>query len=89
MPRSDLLAQTLRGDLRFWELAKVTVIRLTARDVLWTQRPLPQVFAVGDIVYVRVLSLGPTFLVRVSLEEARSLITTEQCWRNNILAFKM
>ena len=42
---------------------------LTARDVLWTQRPLPQVFAVGDIVYVRVLSMGPTFLVLVSLEE--------------------
>ena len=27
MPGFDLLAQTLRGDLRFWELAKVTVVR--------------------------------------------------------------
>jgi penicillin-binding protein 1A len=42
---------------------------LTAKDVVWTQRPLPQVFAVGDIVYVRVLSLGPNLLVRVSLEQ--------------------
>lgn len=42
---------------------------LTARDVLWTQRSLPQLLSVGDIVYVRVLSLGPDFAARVSLEE--------------------
>lgn len=42
---------------------------LTPRDVLWTQRSLLQLFAVGDIVYVRLLSLGPNLLVRVSLEE--------------------
>jgi penicillin-binding protein 1A len=42
---------------------------ITARDVLWTQRCLPQLLSVGDIVYVQVLSLGPNFQVRVSLEE--------------------
>lgn len=42
---------------------------LTARDVLWTQRSLPQLVSSGDIVYVRVLSLGPDFQARVSLEE--------------------
>ena len=42
---------------------------LTAKDILWTQRSLPQLLSVGDIVYVRVLSLGPDFAARVSLEE--------------------
>lgn len=42
---------------------------LTARDVLWTQRSLPQLLLVGDIAYVRILSLGPDFEARVSLEE--------------------
>jgi penicillin-binding protein 1A len=42
---------------------------LTPRDVLWTQRSLPELLSLGDIVYVRVLSLGPDFQARVSLEE--------------------
>jgi penicillin-binding protein 1A len=42
---------------------------LTAKDVFWTQRSLPQLLSVGDIVYVKVLSFGPNFQVRVSLEE--------------------
>jgi penicillin-binding protein 1A len=42
---------------------------LTARDALWTQRPLPQLFSVGDIVYVQVLSLAQGAQVHVRLEE--------------------
>jgi penicillin-binding protein 1A len=42
---------------------------ITARDVLWIGRSLPQLLSVGDIVYVQVLSLGPNFQVCVSLEE--------------------
>jgi len=42
---------------------------ITARDILWIQRSLPQLLSVGDIVYVKVLSVDPNFQVRVSLEE--------------------
>jgi penicillin-binding protein 1A len=42
---------------------------INARDIAWTQRSLSQLLSVGDIVYVRVLSLGSDFLARVSLEE--------------------
>ena len=42
---------------------------ITARDVLWIRRSLPQLLSVGDIVYVQVLSLGPNFQVGISLEE--------------------
>jgi penicillin-binding protein 1A len=42
---------------------------LTASDVLWTGRSLPRLLSEGDIVYVRILSLEPTFQARVSLEE--------------------
>ncbi|PWT94784.1 MAG: penicillin-binding protein [Blastocatellia bacterium] len=42
---------------------------LGAGEVLWTQRSLSQLPSVGDIVYVRVLTLGPGFQARVSLEE--------------------
>jgi penicillin-binding protein 1A len=42
---------------------------LSARDVLWAGRSLPRLLSQGDIVYVRVLSVGPNFESRVSLEE--------------------
>lgn len=42
---------------------------LTTHDVLWTQRPLSGLVAVGDIVYVRLRALGSDLQAQVSLEE--------------------
>jgi penicillin-binding protein 1A len=38
-------------------------------DGAWTARKLPSILKVGDIVYVKVLSLGPKPRIRVSLEQ--------------------
>jgi len=38
-------------------------------DVLWTSRTLPQLLSVGDIVYVKILSVDPGLAARVRLEE--------------------
>jgi len=43
--------------------------RLNATDVAWTRKRLPQVLAVGDLVYVKVLTVGANGQVRVSLEQ--------------------
>lgn len=42
---------------------------LLPADVTWTQRKLPALFTVGDIVYVKVLSLDPGGRAKVSLEQ--------------------
>jgi penicillin-binding protein 1A len=42
---------------------------LTQADVAWTQRKLPGLFKVGDIVYVKVLSLDPGGKAKASLEQ--------------------
>ena len=42
---------------------------LTPGDVLWTRQPLSQLLSRGDIAYVHVLTLGPDFQARVSLEQ--------------------
>ena len=42
---------------------------LSPPDVAWTQRKLPALFAVGDIVYVKVLALDPGSKAKVSLEQ--------------------
>lgn len=38
-------------------------------DVLWTNRTLPQLLSVGDIAYVKIISLGPGVKARVRLEQ--------------------
>jgi penicillin-binding protein 1A len=38
-------------------------------EVLWTSRTLPQLLSAGDIVYVKILSVGPGLTARVRLEE--------------------
>src|SRR5712672_2465937 len=42
---------------------------LSQADVAWTQRKLTALFAIGDIVYVKVLSLDAAGKARVSLEQ--------------------
>ncbi len=42
---------------------------LSPADIAWTKLKLPAIFRVGDIVYVKVLSLDPSAKSRVSLEE--------------------
>src|SRR5882762_6921248 len=42
---------------------------LSQADVAWTQRKLTALFAIGDIVYVKVLSLDAARKARVSLEQ--------------------
>jgi penicillin-binding protein 1A len=43
--------------------------RLTANDISWTNRTLPQLFSVGDIAYVKIISLSANFKARVRLEQ--------------------
>lgn len=40
-----------------------------AGDVSWTGRTLPQLLLVGDLVYVKILSVGPDSKARVGFEE--------------------
>jgi len=40
-----------------------------ASDVSWTGRTLPQLLSVGDLAYVKILSIGPDFKARVGFEE--------------------
>ena len=53
--------------------AQLRVGRYTAyigrNDVLWTNRTLPQLLSVGDLAYVKVISLGPGVKARVRLEQ--------------------
>jgi penicillin-binding protein 1A len=42
---------------------------LTRADVAWTKKPMARLLSRGDIVYVKVLSVGPGGKVRVSLEQ--------------------
>jgi penicillin-binding protein 1A len=42
---------------------------LTQADIAWTQRKLPALLSVGDIVYVKVLSFSPAGKADVSLEQ--------------------
>lgn len=41
--------------------------KVTASDIAWTKMKIPDILAVGDIVYVKVLALSPE--VKVSLEQ--------------------
>ena len=43
--------------------------RLSNNDVAWTSRPIQQLLSVGDIAYIKVLSLGADFTARVRLEQ--------------------
>jgi len=42
---------------------------LTPADVAWTQKPITRLFTPGDIVYVKLLSIGPSNKALVSLEQ--------------------
>jgi len=42
---------------------------LEAPDAAWTSRTLPQLLKVGDLAYVKILSLSPTRKARVRLEQ--------------------
>jgi penicillin-binding protein 1A len=42
---------------------------LGPRDIAWTNRTFPQLLSVGDLAYVKVISLGPDFKARIRLEE--------------------
>lgn len=41
---------------------------IASSDVSWTNLSLRQLFSVGDLAYVKILSLGPNFEARVQLE---------------------
>jgi penicillin-binding protein 1A len=43
--------------------------RLAASDISWTKRTLPQVLSVGDLAYVKIISLGADFKAHVRLEQ--------------------
>ena len=43
--------------------------RIGASDVSWTNRTLPQLLAVGDLAYVKVIAVGSDGRVRVRLEQ--------------------
>jgi penicillin-binding protein 1A len=43
--------------------------RLTANDASWTNRTLPQLLSVGDLAYVKIISLGTDSKARVRLEQ--------------------
>src|SRR5262249_2367391 len=53
------------AQLRFGDRAAT----LLPADVAWTQRKLSALFSVGDIVYVKVVSLDPGGKAKVSLEQ--------------------
>jgi penicillin-binding protein 1A len=42
---------------------------IEASDVSWTGRTLPQLLSVGDLAYVKILSVGPDFKARVVFAE--------------------
>jgi penicillin-binding protein 1A len=42
---------------------------LTQQDAAWTQKKLPDIFKIGDLCYVKVLSLSEDGTARVSLEQ--------------------
>ena len=42
---------------------------ITPQDAAWTQKRLPELFKLGDLCYVKVLSLGDTGVAHVSLEQ--------------------
>src|SRR5215468_8364599 len=42
---------------------------ITPQDAAWTQRRLPELFKLGDICYVKVLSLGDNSVAHVTLEQ--------------------
>jgi penicillin-binding protein 1A len=42
---------------------------LAAADAAWTRRKLPEILKPGDIVYIKILSIGPDGKARVGLEE--------------------
>jgi penicillin-binding protein 1A len=54
-------------------LALLRFGRYTARvgrsDISWTNRTLPQLLSVGDLAYVKVISLDPSFKAHVRLEQ--------------------
>jgi penicillin-binding protein 1A len=58
-------ASPASAQLRFGQ----RIATLSQADVAWTQRKLPALLAVGDIVYVRVLSLDAGGKSKVSLEQ--------------------
>src|SRR6201998_2256836 len=43
--------------------------RIAANDISWTNRTLPQLLSVGDLAYVKIISLGADFKARVRLEQ--------------------
>ena len=42
---------------------------ITPQDAAWTQKRLPELFKLGDLCYVKVLSLGDNGIAHVSLEQ--------------------
>jgi len=42
---------------------------LTPADVAWTKKPLARLLSAGEVIYVKVLALGPNEQARVSLEQ--------------------
>jgi penicillin-binding protein 1A len=46
---------------------------IQAPDIAWTNHTLPQLLAVGDVVYVRVLALKPNFEAQIRLEQDSNL----------------
>jgi penicillin-binding protein 1A len=42
---------------------------LTQGDIAWTHRTIKEIFKSGDIIYVKILSFGPSGKIRLSLEE--------------------
>ncbi len=43
--------------------------KIGRKDIVWTNRALPQLLSVGDIAYVKVISLDPNFKAHVHLEQ--------------------
>src|ERR1700757_3107583 len=43
--------------------------RIAVNDISWTNRTLPQLLSVGDLPYVKIISLGADFKARVRLEQ--------------------
>jgi len=42
---------------------------ITSKDITWTKESLPQLFHLGDVAYVKVISVGPELKARVRVEE--------------------
>ena len=43
--------------------------RLQSQDIAWSSRPIQQLLSVGDIAYIKILSLGADYTAQVRLEQ--------------------